>query len=128
MANGSHEHQSDTSGERETFFANQFGNPGEISSASEAESEGLLKTARACLKAKQFGVSSPKAIQDKVDLEYIWMDTCCINKQDAQEFEEAINSMFRWYRDARVCYAYLPDVSVVPNDYQKLEKLRTKER
>lgn len=42
--------------------------------------------------------------------EYIWIDTCCIDKSDPTELGEAINSMFRWYEEAEVCYAYLSDV------------------
>src|ERR1700730_4941187 len=42
--------------------------------------------------------------------QYVWIDSCCIDKSRSAEFSEAINSMFRWYRDAQVCYAYLPDV------------------
>ncbi|CZT13585.1 related to beta transducin-like protein [Rhynchosporium agropyri] len=38
-------------------------------------------------------------------------DTCCIDKSNAVEYQHAINSMFRWYRDATKCYVYLPDVS-----------------
>jgi hypothetical protein len=45
------------------------------------------------------------------DLEYFWVDTCCINKADFTELSEAINSMFRWYRNAAECYVYLSDVS-----------------
>ncbi|KAF2185267.1 HET-domain-containing protein [Zopfia rhizophila CBS 207.26] len=41
---------------------------------------------------------------------YIWIDTCCIDKTSSAELSEAINSMYRWYQDARVCYAYLADV------------------
>ncbi|KAH7410619.1 hypothetical protein BKA64DRAFT_638282 [Cadophora sp. MPI-SDFR-AT-0126] len=44
-------------------------------------------------------------------LQYFWVDTCCINKSDAVEYQTAINSMFRWYRDAAKCYVYLRDVS-----------------
>jgi hypothetical protein len=44
-------------------------------------------------------------------LQYFWVDTCCIDKSNAVELQEAINSMFRWYRDATKCYVYLPDVS-----------------
>ncbi|KAI8950492.1 heterokaryon incompatibility protein-domain-containing protein [Xylaria longipes] len=43
-------------------------------------------------------------------LGYVWIDTCCIDKANAVELGEAINSMFRWYRGASVCYAYLSDV------------------
>jgi hypothetical protein len=38
-------------------------------------------------------------------------DTVCINKSSSAELSEAINSMFQWYREAQVCYAYLADVS-----------------
>jgi hypothetical protein len=44
-------------------------------------------------------------------LQYFWVDTCCIDKSSSTELAEAINSMFRWYRDATKCYVYLPDVS-----------------
>jgi hypothetical protein len=49
-------------------------------------------------------------------LQYFWVDTCCIDKSNAVELQEAINSMFRWYRDATKCYVYLPDVSRPQND------------
>lgn len=44
-------------------------------------------------------------------LNYLWIDTCCINKANYTELSEAINSMFRYYRDATKCYVYLSDVS-----------------
>ncbi|KAI8634681.1 hypothetical protein F5Y19DRAFT_120940 [Xylariaceae sp. FL1651] len=44
-------------------------------------------------------------------LRYFWVDTCCIDKSNSIELQTAINSMFRWYRDAKVCYVYLSDVS-----------------
>jgi hypothetical protein len=47
----------------------------------------------------------------KDGLRYIWVDTCCINKANNAELSEALNSMFRWYRDAAKCYVYLSDVS-----------------
>lgn len=40
--------------------------------------------------------------------------SCCIDKSSSAELSEAINSMFRWYRDAEVCYAYLSDVPNAP--------------
>ncbi|KAF1993566.1 HET-domain-containing protein, partial [Amniculicola lignicola CBS 123094] len=42
--------------------------------------------------------------------EYVWVDTCCIDKTNSSELSEAINSMYRWYKDSEVCYAYLSDV------------------
>ncbi|KAH8645433.1 hypothetical protein BX600DRAFT_490824 [Xylariales sp. PMI_506] len=44
-------------------------------------------------------------------LQYFWVDTCCIDKTDSIELQIAINSMFRWYREAKRCYVYLSDVS-----------------
>src|SRR6266480_1507278 len=44
-------------------------------------------------------------------LQYFWVDTCCINKANYAELSQAINSMFRWYRNATRCYVYLSDVS-----------------
>jgi heterokaryon incompatibility protein (HET) len=43
-------------------------------------------------------------------LQYFWIDTCCIDKSNSTELQEAINSMFRWYRDAAKCYVYVADV------------------
>jgi hypothetical protein len=42
---------------------------------------------------------------------WVWIDTCCIDKKSSAELSEAINSMYRWYQSAKVCYAYLSDVS-----------------
>lgn len=49
-------------------------------------------------------------------LEYYWIDTCCIDKASSAELSEAINSMFRWYRDSSRCYVYLTDVSMATDD------------
>jgi ankyrin repeat protein len=45
-------------------------------------------------------------------LQYFWVDTCCIDKSNHTELQEAINSMFRWYQNAAKCYVYLLDVSI----------------
>ncbi|KAK0701129.1 hypothetical protein B0T21DRAFT_379239 [Apiosordaria backusii] len=45
-------------------------------------------------------------------LQYCWVDTCCIDKSNNAELSEAINSMFRWYRNAERCYVYLADVEI----------------
>jgi len=44
------------------------------------------------------------------EIRYIWIDTVCINKQDGRELSAAINSMFKWYHSATVCYVYFFDV------------------
>ncbi|KAM7219519.1 Heterokaryon incompatibility protein (HET) domain containing protein [Rhypophila decipiens] len=49
-----------------------------------------------------------RALQD--GYEYVWIDTICIDKSSSAELSEAINSMFDWYYNSGVCYAYLSDV------------------
>jgi hypothetical protein len=43
-------------------------------------------------------------------LDYAWVDTCCINKDSSAELSEAINAMYAWYGESRMCYVYLADV------------------
>lgn len=49
-------------------------------------------------------------------LQYVWIDTCCIDKRNAVELGKAINSMFQWYKQAKQCYVYLKDVSRTVQD------------
>ncbi|RYN17211.1 hypothetical protein AA0115_g11939 [Alternaria tenuissima] len=50
-------------------------------------------------------------------LDFFWIDTCCIDKDSSAELQEAIGSMFRWYKDSAKCYVYLTDVSTKFFDY-----------
>ncbi|KAK1757058.1 heterokaryon incompatibility protein-domain-containing protein [Echria macrotheca] len=59
---------------------------------------GMTKLRGTCKQAQKDGIK------------YAWIDSCCINKEDGIELSIAINSMFRWYRRAVVCYVYLADV------------------
>ena len=43
---------------------------------------------------------------------YVWVDSCCIDKSSSAELTEAINSMFRWYKESTVCFTYLADLAV----------------
>ncbi|KAI6143099.1 heterokaryon incompatibility protein-domain-containing protein, partial [Pisolithus tinctorius] len=65
----------------------------------------------------RWGDGSEKIIKSceqarKDGYEWLWIDTCCIDKRSSAELSEAINSMYRWYQNAGVCYAYLNDVDV----------------
>ncbi|GJC78530.1 vegetative incompatibility protein HET-E-1 [Colletotrichum liriopes] len=62
------------------------------------EKSGYLKVVNACSKARDDG------------LDYLWVDTNCIDKTSSAELSEAINSMFAWYEHAAVCIIYLADV------------------
>ncbi|KAK2036506.1 HET-domain-containing protein, partial [Colletotrichum somersetense] len=46
-----------------------------------------------------------QAAQDGYD--HIWIDSCCINQNSSAELSESINSMYRFYQEAQVCYAFL---------------------
>jgi hypothetical protein len=72
----------------------------ELQSTSEAAKSkaGYAKIQNACSVAKA------------CNFDYIWIDTCCIDKTSSAELSEAINSMFRWYQKAIICFAYLFDV------------------
>jgi hypothetical protein len=66
--------------------------------------------------------SAAQAAADGHD--YIWIDTCCIDKKSSAELSESINTMFRWYRQAVICYAFLADVPprpVYPNNTAQWE-------
>lgn len=61
-------------------------------------------------------------------LDYVWVDTCCIDKTNSTELSIAINSMYQWYQDAAVCFAYLSDVPFVPHDEKQQENSFTASR
>ncbi|EEU34062.1 uncharacterized protein NECHADRAFT_28132, partial [Fusarium vanettenii 77-13-4] len=46
-------------------------------------------------------------LANNMGLDYAWVDTCCIDKTSSAELSEAINSMFSWYRDSKICFVYL---------------------
>lgn len=63
--------------------------------------KGFRKLSKCCERAAENG------------FDWVWIDTCCIDKTSSAELSEAINSMYQWYRKAEVCYAYLSDVMVI---------------
>ena len=44
-----------------------------------------------------------------IKISHLWMDTVCIDKKNLTELSEAINSMYRWYKQANSCFVYLED-------------------
>ncbi|KAK7459507.1 hypothetical protein VKT23_009490 [Stygiomarasmius scandens] len=59
---------------------------------------GHCKIYAACQQAKKDG------------FRYIWIDTCCIDNENSDDVARNIKSMYAYYRNASVCYAYLVDV------------------
>lgn len=47
--------------------------------------------------------------------EYVWIDNCCIDKSSSAELSETLNSMFMFYKEADICWAYLADVPFGPD-------------
>ena len=78
--------------------------------------QGYRKVVEACGQARA----------DKI--KYLWCDTVCIDKQSSAELSEAINSMWAWYRDSKICYAYLSDVSIASPPQQHQEQNSSKRR
>lgn len=62
------------------------------------ECYGWLKISKCCSIAREQVIN------------FVWVDTCCIDKTSSAELTEAINSMFNWYRLSKVCFVFLPDV------------------
>lgn len=73
----------------------------ELASGNAEGKLGYLKIKRCCQEVAKAGVR------------YVWIDTCCIDKTSSAELSEAINSMYRWYQQAVICYAYLSDIQSV---------------
>ncbi|PVH74880.1 HET-domain-containing protein, partial [Cadophora sp. DSE1049] len=74
------------------------------------------------LGARKITLSSEQAKKD--GLSYIWIDTCCIDKTSSAELSEAINSMYSWYENATVCYAFLEDVDHMESSSKAIERDR----
>ncbi|CAJ2504129.1 Uu.00g115230.m01.CDS01 [Anthostomella pinea] len=73
---------------------------------------GWAKIQRACATARECGC------------DYLWDDTCCIDKQDNAELTESIYSMFQWYSDATVCLAFIADFDATAGDMESLRRAR----
>ncbi|KAI0139997.1 HET-domain-containing protein [Hypoxylon sp. NC0597] len=68
-------------------------------SVSRLKKRKYAKVVKSCKVARESG------------LDWIWIDTCCIDKSSSTELTEAINSMYAWYEASEVCFAYMRDVS-----------------
>lgn len=59
---------------------------------------GFLKVEGACKLATKDGY------------DWIWIDTCCIDKESSADVDKAINSMWTYYTKSNVCYVYMVDI------------------
>ena len=78
------------------------------------ERDGYQKILQSCKQAKMD------------EYEWLWVDTCCIDKRSSAELSEAINSMYRWYENSGICYVYLHDLPgssfPIADDYEMYPK------
>ncbi|KAH8800724.1 heterokaryon incompatibility protein-domain-containing protein [Xylogone sp. PMI_703] len=58
-----------------------------------------------------------QACRDGYD--YVWIDTCCIDKSSSTELAEALNSMFQWYAMSSTCYVFLEDCRLCPHRFKE---------
>jgi hypothetical protein len=82
----------------EVTFADMSNASGLQSQSQLQNKNGFAKILGACKQALQDGYA------------WIWIDSCCIDKSSSAELQEAINSMWRYYAESNICYAYLADV------------------
>jgi len=69
----------------------------DVEAGSFFKKKGFQKIKEACRIAERSGCN------------WLWIDTCCIDKRNAVELNEAINAMYKWYQQADICIAYLFD-------------------
>jgi hypothetical protein len=70
----------------------------EYGTESAKRKAGYQKILQACIQAKKDGS------------QFLWIDTCLIDKRSSAELSESINSMFKWYQESEICYIFLEDV------------------
>jgi len=70
------------------------------------------KIHQACRKATQLGLA------------YIWIDTWCIDQNNAHEIAKNIESMYSYYRNSAVCLVYLFDKYIFSPDLWQSEWFR----
>ncbi|KAF2009503.1 HET-domain-containing protein [Aaosphaeria arxii CBS 175.79] len=84
----------------------------DVQSGAAKGKKGYTKIVKCCEKAAEDGYS------------YCWVDTCCIDKTSSAELSEAINSMYQYYKNARICYAYLADFDAAFDSLSVMEDYR----
>ncbi|KAH8668706.1 heterokaryon incompatibility protein-domain-containing protein [Xylariales sp. PMI_506] len=79
--------------------------PGEVSYDEMLNPDMSIRSKQGYKKIEQFAL-----LVLELGWKWLWVDTCCIRKDSSAELSEAINSMYRWYKNARRCYVHLEDL------------------
>ncbi|KAK7443548.1 hypothetical protein VKT23_015721 [Stygiomarasmius scandens] len=80
--------------EGEEILYDEFIEPREKTSVK----QGYWKIMKACRQALQDGIR------------YIWLDTCCIEREKHEDVAENVSLVYAYYQNAEVCYVYMADV------------------
>ena len=114
------------------FFPDPEQVPGGYAALSHVWDQGMEQTFQDIRRIQQYckrdpGVNPRDRVCDKIrrccelaarhGYKWVWIDTCCIDKTSSADLSEAINSMFRYYSLAHICYGYLQDVSYYEPDF-----------
>ncbi|KAG9187046.1 hypothetical protein G6011_10154 [Alternaria panax] len=75
--------------------------------ATRTAAKGWIKIEQTCREAQRCG------------FDYVWIDSCCIDKTNNAELSESINSMFQWYSEAELCLVYLADFDANATDSER---------
>ena len=78
----------------------------DFEAGSKKDSAGYAKIVGACEQARSLDFWQKGRVFD-----WIWIDTCCIDKTSSAELSEAINSMYKWYERSAVCMVFLSDIT-----------------
>lgn len=87
--------------------------PSEETFARFLDEETQLKQWQGAIDKKKAGfskVNNACRVARELGLNYIWIDSCCIDKSKSAELNESINSMYRWYQNSDRCIVYLEDL------------------
>jgi hypothetical protein len=75
--------------------------------ATRTAAKGWTKIEQTCREAQRCG------------FDYVWIDSCCIDKTNHAELSESINSMFQWYSEAELCLVYFADFDANATDIER---------
>jgi hypothetical protein len=89
------------------ILSHRWGKPHEEVSFKDLEDQGSRYFQKKAWKSKVEGFC---LLARKHDFDYVWIDTCCIDKSSSSEVSHAIIRMFRWYQKSVACVVYLGDV------------------
>ncbi|KAH7240517.1 heterokaryon incompatibility protein-domain-containing protein [Fusarium solani] len=81
----------------------------EFQDAGKHSKKGYKKILDCCSQAREDGI------------DWVWVDTCCIDKTSSAELSEAINSMYAWYQGSAVCYVFLEEVPPLAPHFPEAE-------